>query len=248
MIMALEHLDSYLSDGQRKVDAAQRSGIHTEKGVIYLFMDKPDLAIEELDRAYQESQKTETFEETRERMRRDYLFWYALGLIQKGDFAEAQEAIDEYPTLFPEVFSKRRDCFTDFLQGRLELQKGNTADALNHLEEAVSSLIGVNFNNTWSNFHAFFLDALASAYTTNGKREKAAETYEKIIRLTGGRHGWGYIYSQCYYKLGQVYELLDHKGKAIEHYEKFFELWKDADPGVPEVNDARIRLVRLKGN
>jgi cytochrome c-type biogenesis protein CcmH/NrfG len=46
--------------------------------------------------------------------------------------------------------------------------------------------------------------------------------------------------------LGMIFEEQGNKAKAIERYEKFLELWKDSDPGLAEVEDAKRRLADLR--
>jgi tetratricopeptide (TPR) repeat protein len=48
--------------------------------------------------------------------------------------------------------------------------------------------------------------------------------------------------------LGKIYEQKGQKEKAIENYKKFLDLWKDADPGLPEVEDARQRLAAMQAH
>jgi hypothetical protein len=49
-----------------------------------------------------------------------------------------------------------------------------------------------------------------------------------------------------YYRLGKVYEQKGNKRKAKVNCRKFLTLWKDADPCIAEVEDARKRLAGLK--
>ncbi len=54
------------------------------------------------------------------------------------------------------------------------------------------------------------------------------------------------VRSSIVYMLGKIYEQLGKKNKAKEYYKKFLDLWKDADPGIAEVEDAKKRLAGLK--
>ena len=44
---------------------------------------------------------------------------------------------------------------------------------------------------------------------------------------------------------GKIYEKQDNKTKAIEFYQKFLDFWKNSDPGIAEVEDAKKRVALL---
>ena len=94
-------------------------------------------------------------------------------------------------------------------------------------------------------YFAIFHDSLARAYLSAGVRQAALKEYELISHLIGGRAYKGDIYACSFYMLGKIHEEQGDTAKAIENYEKFLELWKDADAGLPEVDDAKSRLASL---
>jgi tetratricopeptide (TPR) repeat protein len=88
-------------------------------------------------------------------------------------------------------------------------------------------------------------DGLARAYLAMGNHEKAIAIYEDMTTFNPESSNRCLIQPRYYYSLGKLYEEKGWKRRAIEKYEKFLDLWKDADPGLAEVEDARKRLEAL---
>jgi len=87
---------------------------------------------------------------------------------------------------------------------------------------------------------------LVQAYYKSGDLDKAHNVYERNTQLTKGIIHVDVIYITNFYMLGKIYEQQSNKAKAIEPYEKFLSLWKDADPGIAEVEDVKARLAGLR--
>ena len=89
---------------------------------------------------------------------------------------------------------------------------------------------------------AAVLGQLAKAYEVAGDAAKARETYETITALTTGRMAWGATYARSFYHLGLIAQKQGDKAGARAQFQKFLDLWKDADKGLPEIADARKRM------
>ena len=130
------------------------------------------------------------------------------------------------------------------LWGCIELRRGNVKPAIENLEEAVSLMPSESF--PWdSGPQAMMLEPLARAYLQAGQQERAVETYRKITALTSGRLRDGDIYVKAFYMLAKIADEQGDRVRAREDYGKFLDLWNDADPGLPELADAKERLADL---
>ncbi len=130
----------------------------------------------------------------------------------------------------------------DYLMGTIELQKENYLKAIEYLQKGLAfETFGPLAKPAYILYH------LASAYYRSGDLSKAQEEFEEIAKLTTGRLWSGDAYAKSFYMLGKIHGQKGDRTKAGANYRKFLDLWKDADPGIPELEDARKRLAGLQG-
>lgn len=183
--------------------------------------------------------------------RRTALALYIKGCtyIETKSIDEAQKAADELKELIEKGTYRKLMRFHQHLMGLIELERKNFSAAIEYFKKALSLLPSQYYERRVLKHHehALFIEPLALAYYKAGDLEKAQEEYEKISSLTIGRIYWGDIYAKSFYMLGKIFEQKSWKGKAIEHYAKFLDLWKDADSGMTKLDDAKARLAALQG-
>ena len=165
-----------------------------------------------------------------------------LAYATQGDLANAAAAAAEVKGWGDELFWRRRTFLSLLLSGAIATKQNDGRKAVADLEQAVATMPHQTYPT--GDEHARALDLLAQAYMVAGDLVKARETLEEITMLTTGRSEWGATYARSYYRLGLLADRQGDKARAREQFTKFLDLWKNADPGQPEVADARARLRR----
>jgi tetratricopeptide (TPR) repeat protein len=130
--------------------------------------------------------------------------------------------------------------------GMIELEGENYPRAIDYLKKAIRLLPYTRDGRR--EFRPLFINSLAEAYYKAGDLAKALKEYKGISSMTFSRIWDGDIYAKSFYMIGVIYEGMGKKAEATENYGRFLELWKDADPGIPEIIDARKRLEALQGH
>ena len=161
-------------------------------------------------------------------------------------FDEARKTAEELKSLIEKGINTKELRWYECILGLIELGKKDYRQAVDLISRACGRLNFESYDTPDAFEQAWFFDNLARALYESGDLDKARKEYEKITQLTLGRIFDGDIYAKAFYMLGKIAEQQGDKARAITNYRKFLDLWKDADPGQPEVEDARKRPAGLK--
>ena len=98
---------------------------------------------------------------------------------------------------------------------------------------------------TMFSLYAPLRDVLARAYLQKGQIAEAIAEYERLSSFDPKREDRRLISPEYHYSLAKLYEQAGSNEKAIKEYQKFLRIWKNADPDLPELIDAKIQLAKL---
>jgi serine/threonine protein kinase/Flp pilus assembly protein TadD len=205
---------------------------------LYLGTGRARQALEESRQALRAAVEMESL--SRERA---ILLYRGLAELELGSQDAALRTAGELKTLVDSGSNRKAIRYYDLLMGMIALKKGSSSEAVEGVQSAAALL---PFQHFWENDHALFLNALALACLQKKDLDGARAEYEKIHELTFGRYYYGDIYVRSFYQLGKIYEQQGQKDLAKQDYQKFLDLWKAADSGLPEVEDTRNRLAALR--
>jgi len=146
---------------------------------------------------------------------------------------------------------QEKEAFIHLIKGALARTEKKFVEAIAHFKEA-NELVRYLVHPPPYVYHPVLsFVAMAEVYEQNNQLDSAIESWQEIIAqkiraflpsFSLGPSAW----VKSHYHLGRLYQKKGDFELAIQLYQKFLELWKDADPGLPEVEDAKKRLAELK--
>ena len=221
-------------------DHSDESIYHLQLAYLYLKTGNPREALKERE----EARKTASSHPFPLNLKLCALLYKGQAFLDMKSMDDAIEVSEELKRLrMEDERNKNYARVNKILMGLIQLEKGNYEKAIEYCSQAISML--ARYEISPNNF-ATYIEPLAMAYHRAGDLEKAKKEYQNILSSSELRRDNGDIYAKSFYMLGKIYEQQGNKAKAIEHYEKFLDLWKDADPGMAGVEDAKKRLAGLQ--
>jgi serine/threonine protein kinase/Flp pilus assembly protein TadD len=158
----------------------------------------------------------------------------AFTLARVGDFAQARILEDAYSKRFPSGTFVQK-VYVPSILALIEMRRGNSVRAVELLQVALPYELGES---------AGLAPAYerGEAYLQMHDGAKAAEEFQKIVDNRGLDP---FDFPLANLGLARSYALHGDTPKARTKYQDFFSIWKDADPDVPLLKQARAEYAKL---
>ena len=170
-----------------------------------------------------------------------------------GDTMRADSLAQDLGKRYP-LDTQMQSLWLPAIQAQLALDKKNPASALNALEAASPIELGqIGFVANISCLYPTYIRG--EAYLAAGKGSTAATEFQKILDHSGiVRNCWTGSLAHLGKARANTLESRTVQGadadaarvRAIAAYKEFLTLWKDADPEIPILKEARAEFAKLQ--
>jgi len=161
-------------------------------------------------------------------------------LARTGDTARSQKIADDLVRQYP-TDTLLNKVFVPVAQAASDLQRNQPAQAVARLEVATPYELGSGPGTAgyWVNY------IRGEAFLGLKQGAKAAAEYQKILDHRGIDPP-GVTYNLSRLGLGRAYALEGNTTAAKSAYQDFFAAWKDADPDLPALKQAKAEYEKLR--
>jgi DNA-binding winged helix-turn-helix (wHTH) protein len=171
---------------------------------------------------------------------REAKYGAALAFAVSGDSSRAQTLADDLERRFPED-TVVRFSYLPVLRARIALNRGNSARAIEILHAAIPSELGAS-RGLFGALYPIYIRGEAHLAAHQG--QEAATEFQRILDHRG-IVGSDPIGALAHLQLGRALALSGDTIKAKSAYQDFLTLWKDADPNIPILNQAKAEYAKL---
>lgn len=176
---------------------------------------------------------------------RDAQYGAAIALALSGDVARSQALADDLDRRFPEDTSVRFS-YLPALRGLFELRRGSSRHAIELLETAAPydfAVPGLSFFGSYGALYTVYVRG--EAFLAEHQGAQAAAEFQKILDRPGLVLA-DPVGAMARLELGRAFAMSGDQNRAELAYQSFFTLWKDADPDIPILKQAKADYARLK--
>jgi eukaryotic-like serine/threonine-protein kinase len=169
----------------------------------------------------------------------------ALALAYAGDNERAQKLTDDLGQRFPEATIVQFN-YLPTLRAKLALNRGNASEAIEILRAAVPYELGrttFTGNYFWNGLYPVYVRG--EAYLAAHQGSEAAAEFQRILDHRGIVLNEP-IGALAHLQIGRAYAIQGDAAKAKAEYQDFLTLWKDADPDIPILKQAKMESAKLQ--